>query len=370
MNEETAEMESSNLLPVEPWLELLWEHHGSDLLLAGGSPPRVRIDGSLIPVPGAAVLSGNRIDEFVRSLLNPDLIEVFDESRDVDFGVSWKDRARLRCSAFTQKGETALAMRMIPDRIPNFEELGLPETVIEISNLSQGFVLLVGPTGSGKSTTLAAMIDRINETRSANILTIEDPIEYIHFHKRSAVLQREIGLDSPSFARALRAALREDPDVLLIGEMRDTESMQIALTLAETGHLVFATLHTNDATQTIDRVINAFPAERQDMIRMQMAASFAAVVSQRLVPRIGGGRVAAFEILLATNSVRHLIREGRSDQLQNILRTSQKVGMQTLESCLVELVRSGTVSLESARTVSSRPDEIDRGLEQYGEARV
>jgi twitching motility protein PilT len=358
-------MESSSLLPVEPWLQMLYDQNGSDLLLAGGSEPRVRIDGVLAPVPGAAVLSGRKIDEFVRSLLNPDLLEVFEESRDVDFGLSWAGKARLRCSAFTQKGETALAMRMIPDRVPNFVELGLPDTVTALAQLGQGFVLVVGPTGSGKSTTLASLIDRINETRSVNILTIEDPIEYMHFHKRAAVLQREIGIDSPSFDRALRSALREDPDVLLIGEMRDTESMQIALTLAETGHLVFATLHTNDATQTIDRVINAFPVGRQEMVRMQMAASFAAVISQRLVPRIGGGRVAAFEILLATNSVRHLIREGRSDQLQNILRTNSKVGMQTLEMGLVQMVLRGEVSLEDARSVSSRPDEVDRGLEQF-----
>lgn len=353
-----------NLLPVEPWLQLLWEHNGSDLLLAGGSEPRVRIDGILAPVPGSAVLSGKKIDEFVRSILNPDLIEIFEISRDVDFSLSWAGKARLRCSAFTQRGETALAMRMISQRVPNGEELGFPPTIADLATLGQGFVLVVGPTGSGKSTTLAALIDRINETRSVNILTIEDPIEYLHFHKQSAVLQREIGVDSPSFDRALRSALREDPDVLLIGEMRDTESMQIALTMAETGHLVFATLHTNDAVQTIDRIINAFPEGRQEMIRMQMAASFAAVVSQRLVPRIGGGRVAAFELLLATNPVRHLIREGRSDQLQNILRTSQKVGMQTLEASLVQHVINGTISVDDARLVSSRPDEIDRGLEQ------
>jgi twitching motility protein PilT len=357
-------LNDTNLLPIEPWLELLWQKNGSDLLLVGNSPPRVRIDGLLFPVPGAALLTGRKIDEFVRSLFNPDLLEIFEENRDVDFGLSWAGKARLRCSAFTQKGETALAMRMIPDRVPNFEDLGLPETVVDLANLGQGFVLVVGPTGSGKSTTLAAMINRINETRSCNILTIEDPIEYIHFHKQAAVLQREIGLDSPSFDRALRSALREDPDVLLIGEMRDTESMQIALTLAETGHLVFATLHTNDATQTIDRVINAFPPGRQEMVRMQMAASFAAVISQRLVPRIGGGRVAAFELLLATNSVRNLIREARTDQLQNILRTSQKVGMQTLEMGLIDLIIAGQVSLEDARNYSSRPDEVDRGLEQ------
>jgi twitching motility protein PilT len=355
-----------DLTPIEPWLNILWERNGSDLLLAGGSPPRVRIDSVLQPVPGEPTLSGAKIDAFVRSLLNYDLTDIFEVHRDVDFSVSWRDRARLRCSAFTQKGQTALAMRMIPYGIPDFDSLGFPAAIEQISNLKQGFVLVVGPTGSGKSTTLAAIIDRINTMRSLNILTIEDPIEYLHHHKRSAVLQREVGVDSPSFDRALRSALREDPDVLLIGEMRDTESMQIALTLAETGHLVFATLHTNDATQTIDRVINAFPTGRQEMVRTQMAASFAAVISQRLVPRVTGGMVAAFEVLLATNSVRHLIREGRSDQLQNILRTGQKLGMHTLEASLADLIVHGVVTSEDAHAVSSRPEEIDRILEQLG----
>ena len=255
-------------------------------------------------------------------------------------------------------------MRMIPISIPDFSSLGFPEAMEYVANLPQGFVLVTGPTGSGKSTTLAAIIDKINSTRSLNILTIEDPIEYVHQHKQSAILQREVGFDSPSFDRALRSALREDPDVLLIGEMRDVESMQIALTMAETGHLVFATLHTNDATQTIDRIINAFPVGRQEMIRTQLAASFAAVISQRLIPKIGGGMVAAFEILVATNSVRNLIREGRSNQLLNIMRTNAQVGMQTLETSLVGLVQDGIISYDEAIAHSSRPDEIKRGMEQ------
>ncbi len=354
----------ANLEVIEEWLQLLWDRKGSDLLLVGGSPPRVRIDGALRPVPGAPVLAGPKIETFVRSLLNEELTDVFEEQRDVDFAISWGDRARLRCSAFTQKGECALAMRLIPIRIPNFDQLGFPEVMAYVANLPQGFVLVTGPTGSGKSTTLAAIIDRINQSRSVNILTIEDPIEYMHTHSESAILQREVGFDSPSFDRALRSALREDPDVLLIGEMRDVESMQIALTMAETGHLVFATLHTNDATQTVDRIINAFPVGRQEMIRTQLAASLAAVISQRLVPRVGGGMVAAFEILVASGSVRNLIREGRSNQLLNIMRTNKAMGMQTLESCLVELVLAGTISEEEAIGHSSRPDEIQRGLDQ------
>jgi twitching motility protein PilT len=261
-------------------------------------------------------------------------------------------------------------MRIIPFRIPGFDELGLPPALDYIANMRQGFVLVTGPTGSGKSTTLAAILNRINETRAANILTIEDPIEYIHQHKQSAILQREVGFDSPSFHRALRSALREDPDVLLIGEMRDEESMQIALTLAETGHLVFATLHTNDAPQTIDRIINAFPEGRQEMIRMQLSACFAAVISQRLVPRVDGGMVAAFEILTSVASVRNLIREGKTNQLLNVIRTSSKDGMRTLESSLVELIQEGDISLNSALQVSSRPDEILRDMEQLMGAKI
>jgi twitching motility protein PilT len=355
---------SANLEVIEEWLQLLWDNHGSDLLLVGGSAPRARIDGQLRPIEGAPVLSGDRIDAFVRSLLNDELMDVFDEHRDVDFALTWRDRARLRCSAFTQKGETALSMRMISSNIPDYVSLGFPTAMEYIANLPQGFVLVTGPTGSGKSTTLAAIINRINETRSVNILTIEDPIEYVHDHKKSAVLQREVGFDSPTFDRALRSALREDPDVLLIGEMRDVESMQIALTMAETGHLVFATLHTNDATQTIDRIINAFPVGRQEMIRTQLAASLAAVISQRLIPKIGGGMVAAFEIMVATNSIRNLIREGRSNQLLNVMRTNAAIGMQTLETCLVNMVHAGKISLEEALAHSSRPDEIHRGIEQ------
>jgi twitching motility protein PilT len=360
----------NNLAVIEPWLQILWDNHGSDLLLAGGSAPRVRIDGDLRPIQGAPVLSGKKIDEFIRSLLDPVLIDVFEEQRDVDFAISWREKGRLRCSAFTAKGESALAMRIIPFRIPGFTELGLPPAIEYISNLRQGFVLVTGPTGAGKSTTLASILDRINESRASNILTIEDPIEYIHHHKQSAVLQREVGFDSPSFHRALRSALREDPDVLLLGEMRDEESMQAALTLAETGHLVFATLHTNDAPQTVDRIINAFPEGKQEMIRMQLSACFAAVISQRLVPRVNGGMVAAFEILTSVGAVRNLIREGKTNQLLNVMRTSSKDGMKTLEMSLVELISEGTISLNSALQVSTRPDEILRDMEQLMGAKI
>ena len=361
-------MNSVHSEAIEPWLQILWDQGGSDLLLAGGSAPRIRVNGTLRPVDGAPVLSGAEIDVLVRSLLNPELVAIFEEQQDVDFAFSWLDRARLRGSAFTQRGETALALRMIPSRIPSFTELGLPPAADWLAKLPRGFILVTGPTGSGKSTTLASIIDRINETRSLHILTIEDPVEYVHHHKLSAVTQREIGLDSPSFDRALRSALREDPDVLLIGEMRDIESIQIALTMAETGHLVFATLHTNDAPQAIDRIIDVFPAWRQDQTRVQLSASLAAVIAQRLVPKIGGGMVAAFEVLIATNPVRNLIREGRSNQLLNVMTTNQQEGMRTLETSLAELVQAGTVDYEDALIISAHPKELARAMSQMGVA--
>ena len=356
-------MNDTDIEAITPWLEILWDQKGSDLLLAGDSAPRIRVNGKLRPVEGAPVLSGQAIDTMVRTLLTPAQRNTLDVEQDVDFAFSWLDRARLRGSAFTQRGQTALALRMIPSRVPSFSELDLPPVAEWLSNLPRGFVLVTGPTGSGKSTTLASIIDRINETRACHILTIEDPVEYVHNHKLAAVSQREIGLDSPSFDRALRSALREDPDVLLIGEMRDIESIQIALTMAETGHLVFATLHTNDAPQAIDRIIDVFPAWRQDQTKVQLSASLAAIVAQRLVPKIGGGMVAAFEVLIANNPVRNLIREGRSNQLLNIMTTSQKDGMRTLEISLAELIVSGTVTYEDALDVSAHPKELARALE-------
>jgi twitching motility protein PilT len=231
-----------------------------------------------------------------------------------------------------------------------------------LAKLPRGLVLVTGPTGSGKSTTLASIIDRINETRSQHILTIEDPVEFLHHHKMSAVTQREIGLDSPSFDRALRSALREDPDVLLLGEMRDIESIQIALTMAETGHLVFATLHTNDAAQAVDRIIDVFPDWRQDQVRVQLAASLGAIIAQRLIPKIGGGRVAAFEVLIANHPVRNLIREGKSNQLLNVMTTNQADGMCTMETSLATLIRGDVISYEDALEVSAHPKEIARAI--------
>jgi twitching motility protein PilT len=355
---------------IEPWLQSLWDQGGSDLLLSSGSPPRIRVDGKLRPIAGVQVLTGDQIDDIAKPLLTDGQRMIFDEQLDVDFAFSWGDKARIRGSIFTARGQTALALRVIPTRIPSFEELGLPYAATWVAEQPRGFVLVTGPTGSGKSTTLASIVNSINENRACHILTIEDPVEYVHHHKTSAVNQREVGLDSPSFDRALRSALREDPDVLLIGEMRDIDSIQIALTMAETGHLVFATLHTNDAPQAIDRIIDVFPAWRQEQTRVQLAASLCAVIAQRLVPKIGGGMVAAFEVLIATHPVRNLIREGRSNQLQNVMFTNQKECMQTLENSLAALIVENVISYEDAMATTAHPKELIRTLEQLDKSRI
>ncbi len=350
-------------LTIDPWLQALWDQNGTDLLLSGGSQPRIRVTGRLQPLSNAQILSGSDIRDISLPLLTPGQRDIFEEFLDVDFSFSWGDRARIRGSVFTQRGQTALALRIIPTKIPSFEELGLPWAANWVAEQPRGFVLVTGPTGSGKSTTLAAIVNRINETRACHILTIEDPVEYVHEHKVSAVSQREVGLDSPSFDRALRSALREDPDVLLIGEMRDIDSIQIALTMAETGHLVFATLHTNDAPQAIDRIIDVFPAWRQEQTRVQLASSLSAVIAQRLIPRIEGGMVAAYEVLIATNPVRNLIREGRTNQLQNIMFTNTSEGMQTLENSLAKLIADGVITYEDAMANTAHPKELVRTLE-------
>ncbi len=348
---------------IEKWLEILWEHKGSDLLLSHESAPRIRVDGALRPVEGAPMMTGDEIRTMAWPFLSDEQRETYESEYDVDFAFSFRDLARVRGSIFTQRGQSALSLRIIPSKIPDFNRLGLPPAAEWVCKQPRGFVLVTGPTGSGKSTTLASIIDRINESRPAHILTIEDPVEYVHHHKMAAVSQREIGLDSPSFQRALRSALREDPDIMLIGEMRDIDSIQIALTMAETGHLVFGTLHTNDAAQAIDRIIDVFPAWRQEQTRVQLASSLTAIFAQRLIPKIGGGVVAAFEVLVATASVRNLIREGRSNQLGNIMFTNSKEGMQMMENSLAELVASETVTYEDAMAASAHPKELVRAID-------
>ena len=343
---------------VDGLLDALWTRGGSDLLLTAGAPPMIRVDGAISRLPGEAVLLPADTERLLLSLLNPTQAAAFALRREFDFAFTWRDQARLRASAFTQRGSVAVALRLIRYDLPSFDDLGLPQVLAGYVSLPQGLVLVTGPTGSGKSTTLASLIDRINTTRPCHILTIEDPIEYVHRHKTAAVNQRQVGEDTDSFATALRSALREDPDVLLIGEMRDLETIQTALTVAETGHLVFATLHTNDTAQALDRIVDVFPAERQTQIRVQLANSLTAIVYQRLLPRVGGGRVAAYEVLVATSAVRNLVREGKTRQIRNLVATGQRDGMQTLEASLSGLVAAGSVRYEDAVAAATFPNEV------------
>ncbi len=343
---------------VDHLLDRLWQARGSDLLLTVGLPPMLRIDGVLTPVPGAERLSAADTEVLLAELLPTAQLEGWKTRYEYDFAFSWRDEARIRGNAFTQRGCTAVALRMIPRQIPTPDELGLPQSLRDAALKHQGLILMTGPTGSGKSTTLASLIDLINDHRGAHIITVEDPIEYVHEHKLSAVNQREVGTDTAGFHDALRSVLREDPDVLLVGEMRDLESIQFALTVAETGHLVFATLHTNDTAQSLGRMIDVFPAGQQEQIRVQLAAALSCVVYQRLVPRIGGGMVAAYEVLMATPAVRNLIKEGKTHQLRNSLVTGMRDGMSTLEQSLSALVQDGVISEDDAIARSLFPKEI------------
>src|SRR3954452_13907988 len=346
---------------IDGLLALLWDAGGTDLLLSVGLPPMIRVDGTLRPVPGPgnSALTAEDADALLAEVLTPDQARAWAESHEYDFSFSWRDDARIRGNAFTQRGLTAVALRMIPRSIPTPDNLGVPPVLRELALRHQGLVLMTGPTGSGKSTTLASLIDLINSTRGCHIITIEDPIEYVHDHKMAAVNQREVGTDTANFPDALRSVLREDPDVLLVGEMRDLESIRFALTVAETGHLVFATLHTNDTAQSIGRMIDVFPAEQQAQIRVQLAAALSCVVYQRLVPKIGGGMTAAYEVLVATPAVRNLVKEGKTHQLRNSLVTGSRDGMVTLEQSLSALIQAGVVTETDAAARSLYPGDIE-----------
>lgn len=343
---------------IDSLLSALWDAQGTDLLLTVGMPPQIRVDGNLRPLEGAP-LTAEDTDELLAQLLTEDQAAVWKARREYDFSFSWHDHARIRGNAFTQRGVTAVALRMIPRVIPTMAEIGLPPVVGHLARQHQGLILMTGPTGSGKSTTLASIIDMINSERACHIITVEDPIEYVHDHRLSAVNQREVGTDTDSFADALRSVLREDPDVLLVGEMRDLESIRFALTVAETGHLVFATLHTNDTAQSLARMIDVFPAEQQAQIRVQLASALSCVVYQRLIPKVGGGMVAAYEVLVATPAVRNLIKEGKTHQLRNSLVTGSRDGMVTFEQSLSGLLQHGVISWDDAVARSLYPRDIE-----------
>ena len=320
----------------------------------------LRIDGKLTPTPGTQVLNEEAVEALVFSILDEDQKQILLKDKEFDFSFAFGDLGRFRVNAFHERGNLAAALRLIPNELLSVEQLGLPTVVNKFAQHPRGLVLVTGPTGSGKSTTLAALVDKINSERAEHIITIEDPIEFTHKSKKSVVVQREVHYDTYSFSAALRSTLREDPDVVLIGEMRDLETIASAITIAETGHLVFATLHTNSAAQSIDRMIDVFPPHQQPQIRAQLSNILMAICSQRLIPSIGGGRVAAAEILIATPAVRNIIREGKSHQLEAVIQTGAEFGMQSMDKTLVELIHSGTITYDEARNYAVDLGELDR----------
>ncbi|MFN4033194.1 MAG: type IV pilus twitching motility protein PilT [Fimbriimonadales bacterium] len=332
---------------IEELLQQCVERGGSDLHLTVGLPPTIRLSGHLTPLPYQP-LTPHDTRRLIYEALNDQQLEQFERHHELDFAYTVKEVARFRFNVYMQKGAVAAAMRVIPSRIPSIESLRLPSVIYEVVKKHSGLVLVTGPTGSGKSTSLACMIDLINQTRPCHIMTIEDPIEYVHQHKRAMVNQREVHADTESFHNALRAVLREDPDVILIGEMRDLETIQAALTLAETGHLVFATLHTRNAPQTIDRIIDVFPPHQQEQIRVLLANTIEAVFAQQLIPMVGGGRVAAIEVMLANAAIRNLIREGKTHQIYSIMETQSGHGMITMDRALADLHCNGSITYEEA----------------------
>jgi len=332
--------------------------NASDLHIAVGRRPTLRIDGALISLQQEPILTPEDAQGLSLALLTPPLKEKLTQYGDVDFTYAFEDKARFRTNVFFQRGFLAAAMRLIPAEVKTLDELRLPPLLHEFSKLSQGFVLVVGPAGQGKSTTLAAILDEINHKRMDHIVTVEDPIEYLFVQDKSIISQREVSTDSPDFHRALRSVLRQDPDVLMIGEMRDRESISTAMTAAETGHLVFSTLHTNSAAQTIDRIVDSFPAEQQDQAASQLAATLVGIISQRLVPKVDGGRVPACELMLANPAIKNLIREKKFFQIDLVIETSLQEGMITLNRSLAELIRRKEVALETAELYSLNPSEL------------
>ncbi len=341
-------------------LKLTGSRNGSDLHLTAGAPPLVRVQGELQELTDGPSLTPDATQALVYSCLTDIQRTRIESGEEVDLSFGVPGLARFRCNVFRQRGAVAAVYRLIPERIPTFDELGLPDVVQTLTQLTNGLVLITGSSGSGKSTTLATMVDKINVERRGHILTIEDPIEFVHLHKKSIVNQREIHSDSPSFGSALRAALREDPDVVLIGEMRDVETIEVALRIAETGHLTLATLHTGSAVQTVNRIIDMFPAQQHDQVRLQLAMVIESVVCQTLVPMIdGGGRVPAAEVMVATPAIRNLIRDGKNQQVYSAIQTGQdKLGMQTMNQSLASLVKRKRVTEQQALAHSSNRDEL------------
>jgi twitching motility protein PilT len=332
---------------IDDILRLSQQMKSSDIHLTVGLPPMVRVDGRLVQTR-YEVVTPREVQRLVYDVLSTDQIEKFERTKELDFSYGVAGIGRFRFNVYRQKGTIGCAMRAIPAKIPSLEQLRLPTILRDLTKKHSGLILVTGPTGSGKSTTIASMIDVINSERPVHIMTMEDPVEYLHVHKTGMINQREIGQDTESFANAIRAVLREDPDVILVGEMRDKETIAAALTLAETGHLVFGTLHTRSAPSTIDRIVDVFPPDQQDQIKVQLANSIQAVVAQQLLPQLGGGRVAALEIMVATSAIRNLIREGKTYQIMSSIETGSQYGMQPMDKILADLHKTGIVSYEEA----------------------
>lgn len=355
------EKERFGKILMDELLEATIARDASDLHMVVGLPPTLRIDGELVPLVNKPTLDSATIPKMVFSLLNEEQKTILEKNKELDFSYAYGNKGRFRINAFHEKNSLACALRLIPSKIRTVKELNLPLIIEDFTKHSQGFVLITGPTGHGKSTTLAALVEKINQERSCHIVTIEDPIEYVHTHKKAIIAQREIHTDTHSFARALRSVLREDPDVVLIGEMRDLETIAAALTIAETGHLVFATLHTNTAAQTVDRIVDVFPPHQQPQVRVQLSQILLGIVSQRLLPKIGGGRIVATEVLFTNPAVRNLIRENKSYQITNVIQTGKEEKMISLDKTLAKLVQEGRITLDEAEMYALDP-KLLRGL--------
>ncbi|OQX92584.1 MAG: type IV pili twitching motility protein PilT [candidate division Zixibacteria bacterium 4484_95] len=351
------------MISLRELLEMMVKRNASDLHITVGTPPQLRIDGKLVKTD-LDILTPENTKKLAYSIMNEKQRHKFEENSELDLSFGIEQLSRFRCNVFMQRGNVAIALRQIPHRVCSFEELGIPEQVVKLADLPRGLILLTGPTGSGKSTTLAALIDKINREQHKHIITIEDPIEYLHRHQNSIVNQREVHSDTFSFSSSLKYALRQDPDVLLIGEMRDLETMEAALTISETGHLAFATLHTNSSAEAVNRIIDVFPTNQQEQVRVQLSFVIQAVITQQLIPKIGGGRVLALEILIATPAIRAVIRDDKIHQIYSLIQAGQKFGMKTMNQGLYELYAARKITYNDALSHSSSPAELKEMIER------